>query len=83
MTDATPITSADLLGTASIATCADNNDEVTGGGYLVSGPLNAVNVVESRPVDSAPDAWRVSADALLPAGTTVTAYVVCARVPGV
>ncbi len=82
VSDPTPLGPLDVLGAASVATCADNNDEVTGGGYVASG-LGAVNVIESRPIDSAPDAWSVRADAVLPAGASLTAYVVCARVPGV
>jgi hypothetical protein len=81
-TDPSPTT--DLVPGTSVATCADNNDEVVGGGYLVGGPLvPAANVIESRPVDTAPDEWHVTAAGLLTPGQTLTAYIVCARVPGV
>jgi hypothetical protein len=79
-----PSPTTDLVTGTSVATCADNNDEVVGGGYLVGGSMiPPVNVIESRPVDSAPDEWHVSAAAPLMPGQALTAYIVCARVPGV
>ncbi|MEU6651715.1 hypothetical protein ABZ904_20275 [Streptomyces sp. NPDC046900] len=87
--DATPGVLGGMGDTAlpSVALCADNNDEVVGGGYGTTpstvAPIGvSPNVNSSTPIDSGRDGWQVNADTPLLPGQSVTAYVVCARVPG-
>ncbi|WP_316740247.1 hypothetical protein [Streptomyces sp. MK7] len=70
----------------SIALC-DDNDQVTGGGFIIMGPGNSGNVSMSIPIKATPrDGWEASANHLAGANTdgtdsTIQAFAVCARVP--
>ncbi|MFF7641003.1 hypothetical protein [Streptomyces canus] len=75
----TPVTGTGIAATAT-ALCT-GNDDITGGGYDTTGLVPGVNVTQNIPVDNTPDRWQTSVS-LLPAGATLTAYAVCAVVPG-
>ncbi|MER6981234.1 hypothetical protein [Streptomyces carpinensis] len=69
-------------GTPSTATC-NTGDEVTGGGFTVSGPGNSTSVGSSTPFISAmeggPEGWQATGAHFAGPNSEVIAFAVCAK----